>query len=191
MDTHPGRNVEDRLSELRGLLRPDAVRARAIEGLDELFRSGSAPEPSPNGPLSGELLTTTVARPADASVRAIAALYMPWLGKSFDRDAQTGINLLKLSAKTPMKVLWPSYEPQREMADRLEAFQFRTRIDTGAVDPSLQVLKIDYDFEANPTFIIRRILDELVQIDDGLYLGKILFRTKKAWQPIGFFSLRA
>lgn len=191
MDTHAGHTVDDRLAELRTLLRPDAVRARAIEGLDELFRSGSAPEPPPDGPLSGELLTTTVARPADASVRAIASMYMPWLGKSFDREAQTGVNLLKTSAKKPMKVLWPSYEPVREMADRLEAFPFRTRIDAGAVDPGLQVLKIDYDFDANPAFVIRRILDELVQLDDGLYLGKILFRTKKAWQPVGFFSLRA
>mgnify|MGYP006174464395 FL=1 len=57
------------------------------------------------------------------------------------------------------------------------------------IDPGLQVLKIDYDSDANPTFMIRRILDELVQLDDGLYLGKILFRTKRAWHPIGFFSL--
>lgn len=132
----------------------------------------------------------TVARPADAAVRAIAAMYMPWLGKSFDRDAQRGINLLTPSAKTPMKVLWPSYEAEREMGDRIEAFPFRTRIDAGAVDPGLQVLKIDYDLEPNPSFIIRKILDELVQIDDGLYLGKILYRTKTAWRPTGFFSLR-
>ena len=131
-----------------------------------------------------------VARPADATVRGIASMYMPWLGKSFDRDAQSGINLLTPGAKTPMKVLWPNYEPEREMADRIEAFPFRTRIDAGAVDPGLQVLKIDYDSEPNPSFIIRKILDELVQIDEGLYLGKILYRTKKSWRPIGFFSLR-
>ena len=75
------------------------------------------------------------------------------------------------------------------MADRIEAFPFRTRIEAGAIDPAVQVLKIDYNFEANPGFIIQRILDELVQIDESLYLGKILFRTKKAWRPIGFFSL--
>lgn len=179
------------MSEVRTLLRPSAIRERAISDLDELFRSGSAPDPSPDGPLSGELLTTTVARPADASVRAIASLYMPWLGKSFDREAQTGINLLKPNSRKLLKVAWPNYEPVREMADRLEVFPFRTHIAPGAVDPGLSVLKIDYDSDANPAFMIRRILDELVQIDDGLYLGKILFRTKKAWQPIGFFSLRA
>ena len=191
MDTHPGRTAEDRLTEVRTLLHPSAIRERALSDLNELFRSGTAPDPLPDGPLSGEFLTGTVARPADAAARAIASMYMPWLGKAFDREAQTGINLLKPNAKKPMKVLWPSHEPVREMADRLEAFPFRTRIDAGAVDPDLQVLKIDYDFEDNPAFIIRRILDELVQLDDGLYLGKILFRTKRAWQPIGFFSLRA
>jgi hypothetical protein len=191
MDTQPGTRVQDRLAEVRTLLHPGSVRAKAIDALDDLFRSGSAPDPQPDGPLQGELLTLTVARPVDAAVRGIASLYMPWLGKSFDRDAQTGINLLKPSARTPTKVLWPSYQAVREMSDRLEVFPFRTRIDTGAVDPALHVLKIDYDFSENPDFIIRRILDELVQIDEGLYLGKILFRTKKAWHPIGFFSLRS
>jgi hypothetical protein len=87
-------------------------------------------------------------------------------------------------------VLWRNYTPERVMADRVEAFPFRTRIDDGAVDPGVKVLKIDYDFDANPDFLIRRILDELVQVDDGLYLGKILFRTKRSWRPIGFFSLQ-
>jgi hypothetical protein len=88
-----------------------------------------------------------------------------------------------------MKALWPSYKVLREHEDRVEAFLFRTRVDPGAVDPSINVLKIDYDFEANPDFIIRRILDELVQLDDGLYLGKVLYRQKGRYRTIGFFSL--
>lgn len=182
--------VDDRLYEIRTLLHPRSVHDKAIRALDELFGSGSSPDPLPHGPLHGEFLTLSVARPADAAARTVASMYMPWLGKSFDRDAHSGINLLKPSAKTPMKVLWPGYEPEREMSDRLEVFPFSTRIDPGAIDPGLRVLKIDYNSDANPDFIIRRILDELVQVDDGLYLGKILFRTKKAWRPIGFFSLR-
>ena len=133
----------------------------------------------------------SVARPADAAVRAIASLYMPWLGKSFDPSTQSGVNVLTPSARPPMKVLWPSYEPERTLADRIEAFPFRNRVEEAAVDPGVQVLKIDYDYEANPDFLIRRLLDELVQIDDGLYLGKILFRTKSGRHPIGFFSLHA
>ena len=133
----------------------------------------------------------SVARPADAAVRGIASLYMPWLGKSFDPSTQTGVNVLSPSARPPMKVLWPTYEAERTLADRIEAFPFRTRVGEAAVDPGVQVLKIDYDFEPNPELLIRRVLDELVQIDEGLYLGKILFRTKSGRHPIGYFSLQS
>jgi hypothetical protein len=61
----------------------------------------------------------------------------------------------------------------------------------GALDPDLEVLKIDYDFEANPGLLIRRILDELVQVGRGVYLGKVLFRLGGRFHPIGFFSLEA
>jgi hypothetical protein len=191
MDTVSGSRVQDRLSDIRSSLHPKLNREQAIAALDELFRGGSAPDPQPEGFKRGDLITTSVARPADATVRAIAAVYMPWLGKSFDPSTQSGVNILKPSAKGPMSVLWRNYTPERAMADRLEAFPFRTRIESGALDPDVQVLKIDYDFETNPDLIIRRILDELVQIDTGLYLGKILFRTKKGWHPIGFFSLQS
>ncbi len=163
----------------------------AIGELDELFRSGSAPDPMPDGFLSGRLVTMTVARPADATVRSIAKLYMPWLGKSFDRDKHEGVNVLKANALKPMKLLWPSYEPEAQHGERVEAFRFRTRVAAGAIDESVQVLKIDYDFDANPNFLIRRILDELVQIEENLYLGKILYRTKSKFVPIGFFSLES
>ena len=156
-----------------------------------MFRSGSAPDPWPEGFLRGELITMSVARPADAAARAIASIYMPWLGKSFDPSTQSGVNVLSPSGRPPMKVLWPKYEPERVLADRIEVFPFRNRVAAGELDPDIQVLKIDYDFETNPDFLIRRILDELVQIDERLYLGKILFRTKNRWHPIGFFSLNA
>lgn len=189
MDTVSDSKARERLFQIQDSLQPKVIRERALDGLDDLFRSGVAPDPSPDGFKRGELVTMSVSRPSDAAVRAIASLYMPWLGKSFDRESQTGVNVLKPSAKTPMSVLWRGYSPELERADRIEAFPFRTRVGPGEVDPGVQVLKIDYDFEANPGFLIRRILDELVQVDEGLYLGKILFRTKRAWHPIGFFSL--
>ena len=66
----------------------------------------------------------------------------------------------------------------------------RNRIEPGAADPDVRVFKIDYDFEANPG-LIRRILDEMVQVAPGRYLGKVLFRARGTFHPIGFFSLRA
>jgi hypothetical protein len=74
--------------------------------------------------------------------------------------------------------------------DRLEAFPFRTCVARGELDSGVNVLKIDYDFEANPT-LIRHILDELVQIAPGRYLGKVLFRSGSRYYRIGFFSLGA
>ena len=75
-------------------------------------------------------------------------------------------------------------------ASRLEAFPYRTSVGPGELDRDVRVLKIDYDFEANPT-LIRHILDELVQIAPGHHLGKVLFRSGNRFHRIGFFSLGA
>jgi hypothetical protein len=115
---------------------------------------------------------------------------MPWLGKSFDPEAGTGLNRFLPTAGTRLwlKVLFPRYVPERELPDRAEAFPFRTRIAPGELDPSVMVLKIDYDFEANPA-LIRRILDELVQIAPDRYVGKVLMRVRGEHRRVGFFSL--
>jgi hypothetical protein len=114
---------------------------------------------------------------------------MPWLGKSFQPSSQTGINVLASSARPAMKVVWPSYEPPLATDERIEAFPFTTRVEPSAVDPSLHVLKIDYDSDDNPAFIIRRILDELVHIDEDLYLGRALYRMRDRWRRLLFFTL--
>jgi hypothetical protein len=179
------------LEEITDGMQPGVARKRAIAELDELFRSGRTPDPAPDGFLPGKLVTMSLTRPTDAFVRSFANVYMPWLGKRFDRDADAGRNVLVKSAKAPMKALWPSYEPLSETDDQIEAFPFNTRVAPGAADPNLDVLKIDYDFDANPKLLIRRILDELVQIEERLYLGKILYRRGNLFKPIGFFSLES
>jgi hypothetical protein len=177
--------------EIEDELRPSNVRKRAIERLDAIYASGRTPDPRPDGFLQGRLVTLAVHPILDGFVRRVADLWMPWLGKSFDPTTETGVNILVPKARFPMRLLWPSYEPERVFVDRIEAFPFRTRIAPGELNPDIDVLKIDYDFEANPGFVIRRILDELVQIDKTDYLGKILFRTRSGFRNIGFFSLRA
>jgi hypothetical protein len=162
-----------------------------MEELNDLFRAGRVPDPPPDGLLRGRALTATIAPGFDAFGRRLAGIYMPWLGKKFDAASNEGVNVLANSAIKPMKVMWPSYEPVEVFVDRVEAFRFRTRIETGAVDPDVEVLKIDYDFDANPSFIIRRVLDELVQVDDGLHLGKVLFRVRGELHPIGYFVLES
>lgn len=184
-------DVRRTIEDIQDRLRPDEARAWAVSRLEELFRSGTAPEPAPEGFLKSTLVMTSTWGWLDAASRHLADLYMPWLGKSFDPSTNSGVNILVPSARTPMRVIWRNYVPERELADRIEAFKFRTRIAPGEVDPDVDVLKIDYDFEANPSLVIRRILDELVQVEDGFYLGKGLLRRQGAWATIGYFSLES
>lgn len=183
--------VRFRIDELRHRLDPRSAHVEAIEELDELFAGGRSPGPPPAGFLRGRLITTSISSATDGGMRRIAGLWMPWLGKSFSPETQSGVNILARSAARPMRFLWPSYVPEGETPDGIEAFRFRTRLAPGELDPGLDVLKIDYDFDANPDFIIRRVLDELVQVDERLYLGKILYRWKGTFRRIGFFSLES
>jgi hypothetical protein len=181
-----GRN---RLSEIESRVRPAGNRVRTLAELDALFHAGEIPDPLPDGFQRGTFVCTSIWGPLDRTFKRIGDMWMPWLGKSFDASTSTGINVLASSARQPMKALWPSHRPRPAGNGRIEAFPFRNRIGTGEIDVDLKVYKIEYDFDANPSFVIRRVLDEVVQIDDGLLLGKILFRVGSVYHPIGFFSL--
>ena len=122
--------------------------------------------------------------------RKLGEMHMPWLGKSFDSRSSRGVNVLTRRARPWMRVMWPSYVPERELADRIEAFPFRTSLGPGALDPETTVLKIDYDSKPNPE-MVRRVLDELVQVGDGVYLGKVLMRWQFEFRRLGYFALRA
>ena len=70
-----------------------------------------------------------------------------------------------------MRVLFPFYRGVIENdKDTFRAFAFKTSIDAGRVNPDRKVLKIDYNSPENPAFSIRRILDEVVQVKEGIYL---------------------
>ena len=171
-------------------LHPAVNRAQVLVRFDERFGSGTAPDPLPDGFLPGRLLATTTWAPLDGLARRMAGLWMPWQGKTLFRERSAGVNRFLTNVRVPMRAVWPRYTPEHVGPDRVEAFPFRTRIAPGELDPGVDVLKIDYDFEANPDFMIRRILDELVQVAPGRYLGKVLFRARGRFHPIGFFSLR-
>lgn len=179
------------IDRLADRLHPDVNRAQVLHRLDEMFRAGTAPDPRPDGFLPGRLLTTSVWGPLDSGVLRLARAWMPWKGKTFDREGSAGVNRFDNTPATrgAFKAVFPGYVPERTTVELIEAFPMRNRIEPGELDPDVDVLKIDYDFEANPA-LIRRILDELVQIAPGRYLGKILFRVGERFHPIGFFSLR-
>jgi hypothetical protein len=179
------------MDALADRLQPGVNRAQVLERLDSLFRAGKAPDPWPEGFLPGRLLTTSVWGPLDSGLLRAARHWMPWKGKTFDAEARAGVNRFDNTAanRAALKVLFPGYTPERVTAERIEAFPMRNRVEAGALDRDVEVFKIDYDFEANPA-LIRRILDELVQVSPGLYLGKVLFRFLGRHRQIGFFSLR-
>ena len=184
-------DISEELDLLADRLHPGRNRGEVLGRLDEVFRSGGVPDPWPSGFAAGRLLATTTWGPWDSVVQRIAGLWMPWLGKSFDSDSRTGINRFRQTAGARwwVRVLFPSHSPSLIAGDLMEAFPFRNAAGPGELDPDIRVLKIDYDIEANPD-LIRRIVDELVEVGPGVYLGKILFRLGGRYHRIGFFSLR-
>jgi hypothetical protein len=175
-----------RLAGARAGTRPD----EAHETLNRIFRLGGPPDPPLAGPLRGILVTPTIPSPAAGLLRALTSAWMPWLGKRFDPGREGGDNLLTASARVPARILWPSYRPDELEGGRMAAFRFRTYTGPGTVDPDRETLKIDYDSQENPGLLIRDILDELVQIVPGAYLGKVLLRRGENWRLIGYFALQ-
>ena len=116
--------------------------------------NGSIPEPLPDGDYKGR----------------VAGYSGSWLGKSFDANRSTGINLLKSSRGTE------------------ERYPFVTWVGQGLADP-VEVVKIDYDIAGNPLWL-RSILDEIVEIGPEHYLGKVHLRLGAVHFNVGYFELR-
>lgn len=94
-----------------------------------------------------------------------------WQGKTFRySQSQTGINNFKENGKEVTK------------------YPFRTSIRKGLRDP-IKVVQVDYNIPANPIWV-RPLLDEVVQVDENKYLGKIHYRILPGFPfTIGFFEL--
>jgi hypothetical protein len=165
-------------------------REAALGRLAELFRAGTPPV-GLDGATEGALVGFVIHPAFDRAVAALASRWLPWAGKRFDAAASGGDNLLLASARWPSKLLWPSYR-FRSAGDRLAAFDFRTRVERGALDPETDVLVIDYEpVESNPRLIIRQIRDELVEVAPGIHLGKMLWRHGDArYSLLAYFALR-
>jgi len=78
-----------------------------------------------------------------------------WRGKKFNVANSTGINLF--------------YDKK---GGQVERYPFKTYAGKGLRDKKLDVLKIDYNVEGNP-FWLRLIVDEIVEVTPGRYLGKM------------------
>jgi len=80
-----------------------------------------------------------------------------WIGKKFDAAAQSGMNVFEKNGT------------------RTEAWPFTTSTGKGLYDKQLEVIKIDYHKPENPIWL-RPVLDEIVEVLPGEYLGKTLLR---------------
>lgn len=99
----------------------------------KIFLTGKIPNPKPDGLYKGKVNFKTT-----------------WMGKKFDANSSTGINII----------------------DNKENYPFKTYTGKGIQDKSLDVFRIDYNIPQNP-FWLRFILDEIVQVDKDRYLGKV------------------
>ena len=93
----------------------------------------------------------------NGSYRGIAGNAGDWLGKSFDSETSTGINDF------------------REGDTTVQRFAFKTYVGKGVQDSDKDVLKIDYNLPENPIYL-RVLLDEIVEVSPGKYLGKLHLR---------------
>jgi hypothetical protein len=158
--------------------------------LNDKFRSGESPS-SLHGRYRGKLLALQIAPGLTQAATALTKRWLPWQGKRFDATTQTGDNIFDSDSLRIARVFWPVYSGYvADTPATYRAFRFQTRVDTGLLDPDRKVFVLDYDLPGNPPVNIRRIRDELVQVDDGSYLGKAHVHWYwDRWQTVAFFSL--
>jgi hypothetical protein len=172
--------------------RAESDRPGALAELQELFLSGR-PSEGIAGQTEGMLVTWSMHPLADKVIGSVTNAWMPWLGKKFYPEEKRGENTLTGSARWAAKLLWPLYSTGDSPLGRT-AFDFRTYVEAGRLDPALDVLVIDYEsVEANPRLLIRQIRDELVEIVPGANLGKMLVTVPRRTEPITglYFALRS
>lgn len=175
----------------------DLVRVDRVQGfaaLNDLFRAGIVPQPHPNGRYSGEMIALDIAPGLTQFFQWLANRWMPWCGKTFNPARQRGDNILTKDSYLLARFFNPLYRGfVSDSPKTYRGFAFRTYTAPGLFDTDRTVLKIDYNLKENPALTVRRVLDELVQLDQNLYLGKAHIRwwwsPEDSWQTVAYFSL--
>lgn len=85
-------------------------RAQGLASLKAIFRSGTVPEPALDGRYPGRLLALDIALGLTPLAGAIAARYMPWLGKTFAAATSSGDNIFAGRSRPLARLLWPLYQ---------------------------------------------------------------------------------
>jgi hypothetical protein len=116
---------------------------------------------------------------------------VPWLGKSFEAANSVGFNIFTPLGASLLKITTPFYKLFRKNADgNTAAYYFKTSTSRGFRDLQIDTYKLDYDSPENP-FLIRMILDEIVEIAPQEFLGKVHMKVFPGYYAtIGYFGLR-
>ena len=116
---------------------------------------------------------------------------VPWLGKSFENENQKGFNIFTPQGASLLKIMTPFYKLFRVNGDgNTDAYYFKTSTGPGFKDKDIDVFKLDYDASENP-FLIRIILDEMVEVAPQEFLGKVHMKVFPGYYAtIGFFGLK-
>ncbi|MGH2631665.1 MAG: hypothetical protein ACRDHI_14060 [Actinomycetota bacterium] len=161
-------------------------------GLAELgscFSGGKAAE-GLVGFRRGRLLATTCGYGLDGASEAMARIWMPWRGKRFSAHAAEGVNLFTPGGRRVIRAIFPSYRGITDVDEGSSAFRFATGVGPSATHAGTEVLRLDYrGVGENPSLLVRSTLDELVQIEHGLYLGQALLWRKGRPSRVAWFSL--
>ncbi len=164
-------------------------RAAGMACLDDMFRAGRPPLDM-DGRYQGEMLAVDLVPGLTQYTSFVQRRFRPWRGKVFDRRDARGDNVFANNGRPWFRVLLPTYHGQRsDTSATFRAFDFRTYVAPGVLDPNVNALKIDYDLPENPG-PVRRVLDELVELAEGYYLGRAYLRGRSGWRRVAHFSLR-
>jgi hypothetical protein len=102
------------------------------------------------------------------------------------------VNLFTAGGRRAIRVAFPRYRGLGDDESGTSAFRFITSVGPSVTHRGLTVLRLDYRAVAeNPAFPVRRLLDELVQVDDGLFLGQALLWWGGRLRRVAWFSLEA
>ena len=144
----------------------------------EKFGAGKLPEAPLDGFYTG-------------SAYLLGSRPVPWLGKSFERDKNKGFNIFTPQGASLLKIMTPLYKLFRKNADgNTDAYYFATSTGRGFKDKQIDTFKLDYDSPENP-FLIRIILDEMVEVAPQEFLGKVHMKVFPGYYAtVGFFGLK-
>jgi hypothetical protein len=166
-------------------------RRRALAEIEACFVAGAAAE-ALDGRYEGRVLATTLGPLLDMPFRWISNAWMPWKGKVLDAERTEGRNLFTSSFRLPERIFWPGYRDEEATGPGMfTTFRFTTWSGPSPYTHGVTTFKIDYDLPASPRFLIRSILDEVVRIDEGLFLGQALLMWRGRFHRAAWFQLRA